>query len=379
MHPTFLPVLPLLLFGLVSCKKAAPAMGEMPPAAVSVIEVATETVTSTRELPGRIDAVRTAEVRARVPGILMEKSFEEGADIEAGQTLFKIDPAPLIAVRDAAAADLARAEAQAQQAENIATRYRGLADSNAVSRQDLDNAESALKVAQADTLAATSALRTAELNLGYATVTAPISGRIGRADVTEGALVGQGDATRLAVIQQLDPIYFDFTQSGSELIALRRAMIANSENPQTEHPPATLILEDGTEYEHPGRLLFSEASVDETTGMVTLRAEFPNPDRLLLPGMFARVKIVQGVSENTVTIPQRAVTRMQGGAGSVMIVDEENLAQLRVIETGEAVGENWIVTSGLSPGERVIMEGHMKSRPGAPVAPEPFVSATDAD
>jgi len=345
----------------------------MPPAAVTFLPAATETVSITRELPGRIDAIRVAEVRARIPGILLEKTFEEGVDVKAGDVLFKIDPLPLEAAKENAAAALARAEANLSQAETQLARYKSLVSSNAVSKQQFDDAESAVKVATAERKAATAALKTAELNLAYATVTAPISGRVGKAQVTEGALVGEGEATRLAVIQQLDPIYFDFTQSSADLIKLRRAM-SNGEISQVDagKAKATLLLEDGSEYPLPGKILFSEASVDESTGMVSLRAEFPNPDKVLLPGMFARGRVVQAIRENVVTVPQRAVTRQQGGMGSVMVVDENNVAQARLIQTDNAVGDKWVVTSGLKAGEKVIIEGLLKARPGAPVVPEPF-------
>ncbi len=340
----------------------------MPPAAVSFVTALAETVTITRDLPGRADALRVAEVRARVAGILLEKTFTEGADVKAGDVLFQIDPAPLTAVRNSAAANLARADAAAHQARNQVKRYRELITMNAVSKQDADDAESAVTIAEAEVGAATAALASAELNLSYASVTAPISGRIGKAAVTEGALVGQqGDSTLLAVIQQLDPIYFDFTQSSSEHIALKKT--------NADRSKVKLLLENGSDYPHPGKLLFSEVSVDETTSMVSLRAEFPNPDRDLLPGMFARARVIQSISENTITVPQQAVTRSIGGAGSVMVIDEANLAQLRVIQTGEPVGDKWVVTSGLKQGERVIMEGLLKARPGSPVVPEPFVAA----
>jgi len=349
----------------------------MPPAAVSVQPAATETVKIMRELPGRIGAVRTSEVRARISGILLEKTYEEGKDVKAGDVLFKIDPAPLEAVKENAAAALARAEANLHQTETQLIRYQSLVSSNAVSKQNFDNAESAVKVASAELKAAAAALKTAELNLGYATVTAPISGRAGKAKVTEGALVGEGDATLLATIQQLDPIYFDFTQSSTDLIGLKRAMKSGELSEVDAGNTAKLLLEDGTEYALPGKILFSEAVVDETTGMVSLRAEFPNPERILLPGMFARVKVIQAVRENVVTVPQRAVTRVQGGMGSVLVVDDSNHAQLRMIETDNAVGDKWVVTSGLKAGERVVIEGHLKARPGAAVVPEPFAPKSE--
>lgn len=363
-----------LLF-LPGCgKKEGDGPPQMPPAAVTVLPVGTEDISIVREYPGRIDAVRMSEVRARVSGILLEKTFTEGADVKADDVLFKIDPLPLEAAKASAEASVARAEATVKQTEATAVRFRELADSRSVSQQDIDNAEAALQVAQADVLAGKAALKTADLNLGYATVTAPISGRIGRAEVTEGQLVGQGTATRLAVIQQMDPIYFDFTQSTAELISLRRAIASGSLGEASpEQSAVTLLLDDGSEYEHRGKILFSEVSVDPTTGMVTLRAEFPNPDRLLLPGMFARARFVQAVKPNVVTVPQRAVTRMQGGKGSVLIVDETDHARLRMIDTAEGINGKWVVTSGLKAGERVIMEGHLKTHPDAPVAPEPFV------
>jgi membrane fusion protein (multidrug efflux system) len=345
----------------------------MPPAAVTFVSAASENVNIVREYPGRIDAVRVSEVRARVPGILLEKSFQEGADVKSGDVLFKIDPLPLEAAKASAEAALARAEAMVKQAEATATRFRDLAASRSVSQQDIDNAEASLQVAQADVLAAKAALQTADLNLGYSTVTAPISGRIGRAEVTEGQLVGQGAATRLALIQQMDPIYFDFTQSTAELLSLKRAIASGTLGEASpEQSAVTLVLDDGTEYDKKGKILFSEVTVDETTGMVTLRAEFPNPDRLLLPGMFARAHFVQGVKPNAVTVPQQAVTRMQGGKGSVLVIDDNNHAQFRRIDTAEAIGDKWVVSDGLKAGERVIMEGHLKARPESLVIPEPY-------
>ena len=371
----FLP-LSLVLVALPACNRKAAVAGPvaMPPAAVSITTVTSEPVTITRDLPGRIDALRVSEVRARVSGILLERTFKEGADVKAGQVLFKIDPAPLEAARDRAVAAKAKAEANLQQAKTQANRYAELVNIRAVSRQDYDNALAAAKSAEAELLSSEAAVKTADLNLGYATVTAPIDGRIGKAQVTEGALVGQTDATKLAIIQQLDPIYVDFTQSSTDLLALKKALKEGSVGKiSAEQAQAVLLQEDGSEYPHKGTLLFSEVSVDETTGMVSLRAQFPNPDRLLLPGMFARVRIAQAVRNDAITVPQRAVTRTQGGMGSVLVVDGQNKVELRTVRTDVAVGDKWIVTQGLKPGERVIMEGHLKARPGSTVVPEPFV------
>jgi membrane fusion protein, multidrug efflux system len=372
MRPILLLPLSVIWLCLPSCgKKAAAKPPEMPPAHVTFLPAVSETVTITQELPGRIAALRLAEIRARVSGILLKRTFEEGAEVTAGDLLFQIDPAPLQAAHDSSAANLARAEAHAQQAQNQVLRFRELVAVRAVSKQDADNSESAVAIAAADVLAAKAALATAELNLGYAAVTAPISGRIGKAAVTEGALVGQGDATLMATIQQLDPIYFDFTQSSTDLIALKNA--------GSNQGKLTLLLGDGSEYAAAGRMLFSEAAVDQTTGMVSLRAEFPNPQRDLLPGMFARARVAQAVKENAVTIPQRAVSRAAGGKGSVLIIDDSNHAQARLLETGEASGDKWVVTSGLQAGERVIMEGHLKARPGALVVPEPYTAKPAAN
>ncbi|WP_338285574.1 efflux RND transporter periplasmic adaptor subunit [Luteolibacter sp. LG18] len=368
-------MLPLIAAGLGSCeKKVAPPM-QMPPAAVSFVPVASEKVELTRDLPGRVDAVRVAEVRARVAGIMLQRTFDEGANVKAGQTLFKIDPAPLEAAKASATASLAKANANLKQAQTTANRYAELVNVKAISRQDYDVAQAAVQTAQAEVQTADAAIKTADLNLGYATVTAPIDGRIGKALVTEGALVGQTDATKMAVIQQLDPIYVDFTQSSTDLLALRRAL-KEGKLDKDGASPVKLLLEDGTEYPQAGKLLFSEVSVDETTGMVSLRAQFPNPEHTLLPGMFARVRLTQALKDNSITVPQQAVTRGQGGAGSVLVIDDSNHVQVRMIRTDAAVGNKWVVTEGLKAGERVVMEGHLKARPGAEVKPEPFVPKT---
>ncbi len=348
-------------------KKVAVKLPAPPPTEVTVLPATTETVTITKQLPGRIEALRTAEIRARVAGILLKRTFVEGADIQAGDVLFQIDSGPLQAALDSAAANLARTQANAKQAQNQLKRFRELVAVRAVSRQDADNSESAVAIADAEVLAAEAALQNSKLNLSYATVTAPISGRIGKAAITEGALVGQGDATLMATIQQLDPIYFDFTQSSTELISLK--------NLGSDEREIRLILENGSEYAAPGKLLFSGASVDQTTGMVALRGEFPNSKRDLLPGMFARARVVQAIKENVVTVPQRAVTRAAGGKGTVLIIDDTNHTQLRTVETGDASGDKWIITSGLQVGDRMVIEGHLKARPGSPVTAEPYVPA----
>ena len=350
-----------------------------PPPEVSVVTVAAEPLTLTTELPGRIDAVRVAEVRARVAGILLKRQFEEGADVKAGDVLLEIDPAPLQATLNSAKAVLAKAEANLKQAQAKADRYKALVEFNAVSKQDYDEAAAMALQGEAEVLAGKAGVETASLNLGYATVTAPITGRIGKAKVTEGALVGQNEATPLATIQQLDPIYFDFTQSSTEVLRLRRAL----ENGKLKslapgEAKVTLLLEDGTIYPHPGKLLFSDITVDPTTGMITLRALAPNPEHLLLPGMFARGQLEQAVDSAALTVPQRAVMRGPDGSATVLVVNATNAVELRVIQAEATRGDKWIVSNGLKSGERVIVEGLQKAMPGQPVRPVPFQAGPGA-
>jgi membrane fusion protein (multidrug efflux system) len=355
------------------CERKPAASPTPPPAEVSVTAAISEPVSVTTELPGRFEPVRVAEVRARVAGILLRKAFVEGADVKAGDLLFQIDPAPLQAAQNSAKAALARAEASLKQAAAQAARYRELVEINAVSRQDYDNASASQQIFEAEVLAAKAALENATLNLGYTRVTAPISGHIGKAWATEGALVGQGETTKLAVIHQIDPIYFDFTQSSTEAMRLKSALKGGKlKDIKPGEAQATLLLEDGTSYAQAGRLLFSDLAVDETTGMVTLRAEFPNPDRILLPGMFARVRLEQAVNTAAITVPQRAVTRGAGSTATVLVVKPDQKVELRTIDVDAAIGDKWIVSSGLAAGETVIVEGLQKVRPGAFVKSVPF-------
>jgi membrane fusion protein (multidrug efflux system) len=375
----------LMAFGLTGCGEknaAAQAPGPgMPPPEVSVVTVAPERIVMTTELPGRLEATRVAQVRARVPGIVLKRTFQEGSDVKAGEVLFQIDPAPFQANYNSAQATLARAEANQAQANLKVQRYKPLVDTNAISKQEYDDALTAQKQTTADMAAAKAAVETARLNLGYATVKAPISGRIGRALVTEGALVGQGEATPLAMIQQLDPIYVNLTQSASELLQLRRAMESGQlKRVGPDQAKVTLVMEDGTSYSHSGKLLFSDMSVDEGTGAVTLRAKFPNPDRFLLPGMYARARLEQAVDEKAITVPQQAVIRNQDEA-SVMLVGPDGKVSTRTIKTGSAQNDKWIVLEGLKAGDQVIVEGLQKAKPGASVKPVPWKNSgtgTDA-
>ena len=365
----------LIVIASAGCNHKVSAPPVPPPAEVGVVTISAAAMPITTDLPGRLDAVRTADVRARATGILLKRTFEEGADVTEGQTLFQIDPATLQASYDSAKASLNRAEATLAQADGRAKRYESLVKIHAISQQEYDDIHSQALQSKADVELTKAALETAGLNLGYATVTAPITGRIGAAKVTEGALVSQTAATELAVIQQLDPIYFDFTQSSTDMLRLKQAF--ESGKLQSINPgeaKITLLLEDGTTYALPGKLLFSGISVDPTTGMINLRAEFPNPDHVLLPGMFARGRLEQAMDAKAITAPQRGVALGANGTATVMVVGADNKVEARPVKIGSAVGDQWVISSGLQDGEKVIVEGLQKIRPGATVKPVPFGS-----
>jgi len=352
-------------------KPNAQGMGSMPPGEVSIVTIAPERITISNELPGRIEALRIAEVRARVAGIILKRHFREGSEVKAGEVLYTIDPAQFKASFDSAKAALEKSQATLVQATLKAQRYKPLVEVNAISKQDYDDAYAAQKQAEADVAANKAAVQTAALNLGYATVTSPISGRIGRALVTEGALVGQGETTQLATVQQLDPIYVNLTQSSTDLLNLQQAMASGqlkTIGQGKNKARVTLVTDDGRTYPLPGKLLFSDVTVDSTTGSVTIRAEFPNPDRTLLPGMYVRAKLEQAVNESAILVPQQAVIRDLNGS-TVLVVGEDNKVAVRPVKTGAAQGDSWVVTDGLKPGDRVIVEGLQKVKPGAPVKP----------
>ncbi|WP_409278110.1 efflux RND transporter periplasmic adaptor subunit [Pseudomonas defluvii] len=360
-----LPALVLLGLTLAACDKQAPVEEKAPPRPVSVETVRVEPLAISSELSGRILAPRTAEVRARVAGVVLKRVYREGSDVKQGEVLFRIDPAPFQADYDSARAALAKAEANQFQARLQDQRYGELIAINAISRQDYDNARAAALQANSDVAAAKAALERARLNLGYATVTAPISGRIGRALVTEGALVGQNESTPLATIQQLDPIHADLTQSTRELNALRRALRAGElQQVGQDQARATLIQDDGTAYPLPGKLLFSDISVDPSTGQITLRSEFPNPDLDLLPGSFIRVRLEQAIKQQAISVPQRAILRDSAGQPRVLLVDAEQRISERPIVLGSAQQDRWIVSEGLAPGEHVVIEGLQHVRVG---------------
>ncbi|HEY4957065.1 MAG TPA: efflux RND transporter periplasmic adaptor subunit [Caldimonas sp.] len=347
--------------------------GGPPPAEVGVLTVKPQPVGLVTELPGRLEASRVAQVRARAAGILQKRLFVEGSDVKAGQPLFQIDSAPYQSIVAGAQAALARAQANVTQATAQAERYKPLLEANAISKQDYINAVAAQKTAEADVAAAKASLQSGQINLGYAAVTAPISGRIGRALVTEGALVGQGEATQLAVIQQINPMYVNFTQSTTDVLALRRAVESGKFRRAGggDSASVTIVLEDGSVYPQPGKLLFSDLSVDPTSGQITLRAEVANPKGILLPGMYVRVRLEQAETPTGIVVPQQAVQRGSTG-DSVMVVDAEGKVSPRPVKVGSAQGGNWVILDGVKTGEMVMVDGFQKLRGTAPVKPVPW-------
>ena len=376
---TLLALACTIALGACGDKSAAPTGGgapKMPPVQVGVVKATPGDVGLVTELPGRVEAVRTAQIRARSAGILQERLFREGSEVKAGQLLFKIDAAPYAAALESARATLARAEANWTQASAQLERLRPLVAANAVSKQDFVNAEASQKAPLADVAAGNAAVRQAEINLSYTTVTSPISGRIGRAMVTEGALVGQGEATQLALVQQINPVYVNFTQSSTDVLNLRRAMESGQLKRAAGAQAASVrvMLADGSEYPLPGKLLFTDLSVDPSTGQVTLRAEVPNPKGELLPGLYVRVRVEQAQASNAITLPQQAVTRTQQG-DSVNVVSDDGKVTPRKVKVTMAQNNRWLVQEGLQAGEQVMVDGFQKLMmlpPGSPVQAVPW-------
>jgi membrane fusion protein (multidrug efflux system) len=342
---------------------------------VGVVTVQPGDVGLQTELPGRLEASRVAQVRARAAGILQQRLFREGSDVKAGQTLFRIDPAPYQAALRSAEASLARAQANLANATAVAERYAPLVTANAISQQEYTSAVAAQKTAEADVAAARAAVQTAGINLGQASVTAPISGRIGRALVTEGALVGQGEATPLAVIQQVDPLFVNFTQSATEAMKLKRAMESGQlKGAGNGAAVVRVVLDDGSEYARPGKLLFSDLTVDASTGQVTLRAEVPNPTGALLPGLYVRVRLEQAVASDAISLPQQAVARTAQG-DTVSVVSADGKIEKRPVKIGGQQAGRWVVLDGLKAGEQVMVDGFQKLQmmpPGTPVKAVPW-------
>jgi membrane fusion protein (multidrug efflux system) len=358
----------LALLALAGCgDKAAPG-GAPPPPEVGVVTVAPKTLDVPTELPGRVEAARVAQVRARVTGIVQKRLFAEGSDVKAGQPLFQIDPAPYQAAVASARATLAKAQASEQQATGLLGRYKPLREANAISQQDFVNATSAAAQASADVAGARAAVQTAQLNLDYATVTAPISGRIGQALVTEGALVTAAEATQLAVIQQVDSVYVNFTQPVSDITRLRKAFASGKSRSLGLTIPVRIALDDGSVLPEAGKLLFSDLSVDPTSGQVNVRAKVPNPDGALMPGMYVRGRIAQQQVDQAVLLPQQAVQRTTQN-DTALVVGADGKPTVRVVKLGGTEGGNWIVLDGLKPGEQVIVDGFQKIRPGGTVRP----------
>lgn len=360
-------------------KAAAPAPGGAQQAPeVAVFTVAPQTLAMTTELPGRTAAFQVAEVRPQVGGLIQKRLFTEGADVKAGVQLYQIDAATYQAAFNSAKANLAKAKANLAAAGPKVARYKELVAIEGVSRQDYDDAVAAHEQAKAEVEAAQAALETARINVEYTKVEAPISGRISRSNVTPGALVTAGQATALTTVQQLDPIYVDVTQSSEELLRLKREMDEGSVKKANGQAAVTLLLADGSKYALPGKLQFSDVSVDPGTGNVTLRALFPNPKHDLLPGMFVRAVLETGVSEQAIAVPQMGVSRDPKGAATALVLNKEGRVEQRVLQVGGTIGDKWLVKSGLEAGDRVIVEGLQKVKPGAPAVVAKVTSAADA-
>jgi len=366
----------LLALSACSQKPEAPAgagaNGAPPPPEVGVLTVTPQTVTLTTELPGRLEASRVAQVRAQASGIVLKRLFREGSEVSSLQPLFQIDPAPYQAALASAEATLAGAEANQMQTRARAARFKRLIASNAISEQDYVNTIAAQQVAEAAVAEASAGIQSAKINLGYTLVSAPISGRIGRALVTEGALVSAGEATQLALVQQVNPMYVNFTQSSADVLRLRRA-IASGEFQRAGADEASMVrvvLEDGSVYPQPAKLLFTDLTVDSSSGQITLRAELPNEDGLLLPGMYVRVRLEQAQSSAAISVPQQAVTR--GSSGDSVMIVADGKAMPRAVTLGSASGSSWIVLDGLEAGEQVMVDGFQKLRGPGPVKAVPW-------
>ena len=369
---------------LTGCGKSAPPAGmpagAMPPPQVSVYMVKPQTLPMTTELPGRTAAFEIAEVRPQVGGIVQKRLFVEGADVKAGTRLYEIDASTYQAAYRSAKASLARAEANLLTSGPKVKRYKELLQVEGVSRQDYDDAVAAEAQARADVEAARAALETARINLDYTRVTAPISGRASRSTVTPGALVTAGQAAAMTVVQQLDPIYVDITQSSEEMLRLKRAIESGGLKRGEGQAKVRLKLADGSTYSHEGKLQFADVSVDTGTGNVALRALFPNPKHDLLPGMFVRAAVETGVADQAITVPQQGVTRNQKGEATALVLNAKGIVEQRVLTTSRTLGDQWIVTSGLASGDRVIVEGLQKVKPGTPAvvaAERPAIAAAN--
>lgn len=360
----------LLLLSLLLVGCGASEQPKEAPPEVGVVTLRTESAVLTSELPGRIAAVETSEVRPQINGVIRRRLFEEGAMVRAGQVLYEIEDAPHSAALGSARGALARAEAAIKATRLQAERYRDLAGINAVSRQEADNAEAAAQQARADVTAQRAALQAAEVNLGFTRIRAPIAGRIGRSRFTPGALVQAGQAEPLATIQRTDTVYVDVTQSAAEILDLKKAMRAGGLTRDGGSARAKLLLPNGDAYPPEGRLQFSEVTVDPSTGAVTLRATFPNSEGVLLPGMYVRARLIDGVRRQAILAPQQGIGRDPRGRATALIVNRQNKVEQRFVTNDRAIGNRWVVTGGLKAGDRLIVDGLMRAKPGMTVTPK---------
>ncbi|MGV0985912.1 MAG: efflux RND transporter periplasmic adaptor subunit [Limnohabitans sp.] len=384
--PRHLPIATLALtcaMLLTACGKEQQGPGQMPPPPVGVVTVAPTSVPIEMELSGRLEPIRTAQVRARVTGVVQKRLFTEGAVVQAGQSLYRIDPAPYQAALESAQAAQAKADAALAQAQSTLERNRPLAESKMISALAWDGTQATHRAAQADLAAAKAAVQQARLNVEYASVLAPINGRIGRSLVTEGALVSQAEATQLTTIQQVDTLMANFTQSASEAMRIQRAIASGNLKGSTS-AQVKVLLDDGSVYPLPGRLMFADIAVDPGTGQVTLRAEVPNPKGELLPGLFIKVRLQVARSEQAMVLPQQAVTRGTS-EDTVLVVGADSQVSKRPVQLGGMLGDasnpagpQWIITGGLKSGEQVVVDGFQKIRPKAPVKPVPWQAASAA-
>lgn len=359
---------------LSGCDNSGSQQAHAPMPQVTVHTVNNAPLSITTELPGRTSAFRVAEVRPQVSGIILKRNFVEGSDVEAGQSLYQIDPATYQAAYDSTKGDQTKAEAAAVIAHLTVKRYVPLLGTKYISQQDYDQAVATARQADADVMAAKAAVETARINLAYTKVTSPITGRIGKSSVTEGALVTNGQSDAMATVQQLDPIYVDVTQSSSDFMRLKQESLQQGGDAKS----VQLLMENGQAYALKGSLQFTDVTVDESTGSITLRAIFPNPQHVLLPGMFVRARIDEGVNPNAMLVPQQGVTRTPRGDATVLLVNDKNQVETRSVVAAQAIGDQWLITSGLKAGDKVIVSGLQKVRPGATVKAEEDTAAPAA-
>ena len=357
-------------FLLTGCDNNKSEQAAQQPPAVGVVTLKTEPLKISTELPGRTSAYRVAEVRPQVSGIILKRNFVEGSDVKAGQSLYQIDPATYQAAYDSAKGDLTQAQANARIAQLTVKRYKPLLGTKYISQQDYDTAVATAAQNDAAVQVAKANVETARINLAYTKVTSPISGRIGKSSVTEGALVQSAQTNALATVQQLDPMYVDVTQSSEDFMRLRSELESGQLKQNDGKANVTLLMQNGSSYAQTGTLEFSDVTVDETTGSITIRAIVPNPNHTLLPGMFVRARLDEGINPNAMLVPQQAVTRTPTGQATVMVVGADNKVESRQVTTSQAIGDKWLVTDGVKAGERVISTGLQRAKPGAQVTPQ---------